>query len=205
VAVKVITRDKLSNEFATKFLPREIEVLSKINHENIVKVYKIFNFPSKVYIFMELINEDLLGYVRSHGRLKEKEARQFFEQMVNAMKYLHSLNIAHRDLKCENIMIDENQKIKIIDFGFCRSTGRFDELSCTFCGSTAYAAPEVLQGIPYDPFLFDIWSLGCVLYVMVTGMMPFDDLNVTKMVENQLNKVISYPSYSQLSQSFLVS
>ncbi|GIY61021.1 hypothetical protein CEXT_67291 [Caerostris extrusa] len=79
VAVKVITRDKLSNlEFANKFLPREIEVLSKVNHENIIKVYKIFNFPKKVYIFMELVKDDLLGYVRSRGRLKESEAHSFF-------------------------------------------------------------------------------------------------------------------------------
>ncbi|CAL1269620.1 unnamed protein product, partial [Larinioides sclopetarius] len=205
VAVKVITRDKLSNEFATKFLPREIEVLSKINHENIVKVYKIFNFPSKVYIFMELINEDLLGYVRSHGRLKEKEARQFFEQMVNAMKYLHSLNIAHRDLKCENIMIDENQKIKIIDFGFCRSTvvdsNKRRRLSETFCGSTAYAAPEVLQGLPYNPMMYDVWSLGCVLYIMTTGMMPFDDSHIRKMVQLQLKRHIKFPASFVMSHS----
>ncbi|GBN96943.1 Testis-specific serine/threonine-protein kinase 1, partial [Araneus ventricosus] len=191
VAVKVITRDKLSHEFSTKFLPREIEVLSKINHENIVKVHKIFNFPKKVYIFMELIEDDLLGYVRSRGRLKESEARHFFEQMVSAMKYLHSLNIAHRDLKCENIMIDENHRIKIIDFGFCRSTvdsNKRRRLSETFCGSTAYAAPEVLQGLPYNPMMYDVWSMGCVLYIMTTGMMPFDDSHIRKMVQLQLKR-----------------
>ncbi|KAF8794628.1 testis-specific serine/threonine-protein kinase 1-like [Argiope bruennichi] len=204
VAVKVITRDKLSHEFATKFLPREIEVLSKINHENIVKVYKIFNFPKKVYIFMELIRDDLLGYVRSRGRLNEKEARKFFEQMVSAMKYLHGLNIAHRDLKCENIMIDDNFKIKIIDFGFCRSTvdssGR-RRLSETFCGSTAYAAPEVLQGLPYNPMMYDVWSLGCVLYIMTTGMMPYDDSHIRKMVQHQLKRQIKFPANYVMSHS----
>ncbi|GFY44634.1 hypothetical protein TNIN_65271, partial [Trichonephila inaurata madagascariensis] len=79
----------------------------------------------------------------------------------------------------------------------------FDRLSNTFCGSTAYAAPEVLQGVPYDPFMYDIWSLGCVLYVMVTGNMPFDESNVMKMVEDQLNKAISYPTSFQLSESLI--
>ncbi|GIY74982.1 hypothetical protein CDAR_65431 [Caerostris darwini] len=204
VAVKVITRDKLSHEFATKFLPREIEVLSKVNHENIIKVYKIFNFPKKVYIFMELVKDDLLGYVRSRGRLKESEAHSFFEQMVSAMKYLHGLNIAHRDLKCENIMINDQAKIRIIDFGFCRSTvdasGR-RKLSETFCGSTAYAAPEVLQGLPYNPMMYDVWSLGCVLYIMATGMMPFDDSHIRKMVSHQLKRQIKFPSNFEMNHS----
>ncbi|GFT28370.1 hypothetical protein NPIL_156911 [Nephila pilipes] len=197
VAVKVITREKLSQEFATKFLPREIEVLSKIHHENIVKVYKIFNFPKRVYIFMELIHDDVLAYVRARGRLPEGETHDFFCQMVSALKYLHGLNIAHRDLKCENIMIDENHKIKLIDFGFCRSTvdssGR-RKLSETFCGSTAYAAPEVLQGLPYNPMMYDVWSLGCVLFIMTTGMMPFDDSHIRKMVSKQLKRQIKFPN-----------
>ncbi|GFY61867.1 hypothetical protein TNIN_479941, partial [Trichonephila inaurata madagascariensis] len=202
VAVKVITRDKLSHEFSTKFLPREIEILSKIRHENIVKVYKIFNFPKRVYIFMELIKDDVLAYVRARGHLAEKETRHFFGQMVNALKYLHGLNIAHRDLKCENIMIDDNHNIKLIDFGFCRSTvdafGR-RKLSETFCGSTAYAAPEVLQGLAYNPMMYDVWSLGCVLYIMTTGMMPFDDSHIRKMVTNQLKRHIKFPSNFQIS------
>ncbi|CAL1269623.1 unnamed protein product [Larinioides sclopetarius] len=193
-------------DLAEKFLTREIEILRKVQHQNIVHVYRIFDYPRRVYIFMEFIERgNLYDFLKERLRLSESEARYFFRQVVSAVKYLHYLDIAHRDIKCENIMLTNKAEIKLIDFGFCKRIGRFDELSCTFCGSTAYAAPEVLQGIPYDPFLFDIWSLGCVLYVMVTGMMPFDDLNVTKMVENQLNKVISYPSYSQLSQSFLVS
>ncbi|GFY40287.1 hypothetical protein TNIN_311601 [Trichonephila inaurata madagascariensis] len=122
--------------------------------------------------------------------------------MVNALKYLHGLNIAHRDLKCENIMIDDNHNIKLIDFGFCRSTvdafGR-RKLSETFCGSTAYAAPEVLQGLAYNPMMYDVWSLGCVLYIMTTGMMPFDDSHIRKMVTNQLKRHIKFPSNFQIS------
>ncbi|PRD35182.1 UNVERIFIED_CONTAM: Testis-specific serine/threonine-protein kinase 1 [Trichonephila clavipes] len=202
VAVKVITRDKLSHEFSTKFLPREIEILSKIHHENIVK---------------------------ARGHLAEKETRHFFGQMVNALKYLHGLNIAHRDLKCENIMIDDNHNIKLIDFGFCRSTGarirrilRYfkyysktvislpvdafgrRKLSETFCGSTAYAAPEVLQGLAYNPMMYDVWSLGCVLYIMTTGMMPFDDSHIRKMVTNQLKRHIKFPSNFQISHHLKV-
>ncbi|PRD20438.1 UNVERIFIED_CONTAM: Tssk1b, partial [Trichonephila clavipes] len=137
--------------------------------------------------------------------LSEPESRYFFRQIVSAINYLHNLEIAHRDVKCENIMLTMDAEIKLIDFGFCKRSGHSDRLSNTFCGSTAYAAPEVLQGVPYDPFMYDIWSLGCVLYVMVTGNMPFDESNVMKMVEDQLNKAISYPTSFQLSESFIVS
>lgn len=198
LAVKIITRDRLSVDFKTRFLPREIEILSKVDHRHIVKVYKIFSYPRRVYIFMELMERgDLLCLIRRRGRLTEYETCRYFYQMVTAIQYLHSLNIAHRDLKCENIMINDYDEIKIIDFGFCRVTVNKEgrrELSRTFCGSTAYAAPEVLQGVPYNPMMYDVWSLGCVLFIMVTGTMPFDDTHIRKMVTCQLKRQIRYPS-----------
>ncbi|XP_055931963.1 testis-specific serine/threonine-protein kinase 3-like [Argiope bruennichi] len=204
LAVKIINRDAMPSELAEKFLSREIEILRKVQHKNIVHVYRIFDYPRKVYIFMEFVERgNLYDFLKEKIQLSESESRYIFRQIVSAIKYLHYSDIAHRDIKCENVMLTNNAEVKLIDFGFCRRVGNYDELSCTFCGSTAYAAPEVLQGIPYDPFKYDIWSLGCVLYVMATGTMPFNDMNVTKMVEDQLNKVISYPRYCQLTQCFL--
>ncbi|KFM64001.1 Testis-specific serine/threonine-protein kinase 1, partial [Stegodyphus mimosarum] len=239
IAVKIITREKLSVDFSTRFLPREIKALSQIRHKNIIHIFKIFNYPRRVYIFMELVDRgDLLSYIKTRGKLLEKEARHYFSQMVSALKYLHNIEIAHRDLKCENIMINNQDEIKIIDFGFCRCAGRLmtdvavlisqdltfpslpgnaattlpnfqkclvndkgrRELSQTYCGSTAYAAPEVLQGTPYNPMMYDVWSLGCVLFIMVTGTMPFDDSNVRKMVSHQLRRHIKYPASSNVSQ-----
>ncbi|KAG8189818.1 hypothetical protein JTE90_026121 [Oedothorax gibbosus] len=202
IAVKVINRAHLSTDFLTKFLPREIEVLSKVKHENIIKVYKIFNYKDRVYIFMELAQNDLLNYVKERDRIPEKEARNLFRQIVSALKYLHSINVAHRDLKCENIMITENKEIKLIDLGFCRKTVNSSGrriLSQTYCGSHAYAAPEVLRGTPYNPMIYDVWSLGCVLYIMVTGRMPFDDSNVRKLVQYQLKKKFKFPRGVELS------
>ncbi|XP_035207036.1 testis-specific serine/threonine-protein kinase 1-like [Stegodyphus dumicola] len=204
IAVKIITRDKLSVDFSSRFLPREIKALSQIKHKNIIHIFKIFNYSRRVYIFMELVERgDLLSYIKTRGKLLEKEARHYFSQMVSALKYLHSIEIAHRDLKCENIMINNRDEIKIIDFGFCRCAvndkGR-RELSQTYCGSTAYAAPEVLQGTPYNPMMYDVWSLGCVLFIMVTGTMPFDDSNVRKMVSYQLRRHIKYPTSSNVNQ-----
>ncbi|GFT28372.1 hypothetical protein NPIL_156921 [Nephila pilipes] len=204
IAVKIINRDNMPVEMADKFLSREIQVLKEVQHKNIVKICRIFDYPRKVYIFMEYIERgNLFDYLKERTRLSEPESRYFYAQIISAVKYLHSLEIAHRDIKCENIMLTMNAEIKLIDFGFCKKTELTDSSSSTFCGSTAYAAPEVLQGIPYDPFMYDIWSLGCVLYVMVTGTMPFNEHNVMKMVEDQLNKVISYPVSLQLSESFV--
>ncbi|KAG8179452.1 hypothetical protein JTE90_006822 [Oedothorax gibbosus] len=202
IAVKIINRAGLSNSFLNKFLPREIEILGKIKHENIIKIHKILNYTDRVYIFMELAQNDMLNYIRGRGHLPEKEARNYFRQIVNALKYLHSMNVAHRDLKCENIMITGNNTIKIIDLGFSRSTVNSSGrriLSETYCGSTAYAAPEVLQGTPYNPMMYDVWSLGCVLFIMVTGRMPFDDKNIRKLVTYQLKKKIKFPSSFTLS------
>nr|XP_021000407.2 testis-specific serine/threonine-protein kinase 1-like [Parasteatoda tepidariorum] len=197
IAVKVIDRAKVSHDFSSKFLPREVEILSKIKHKSIISVIKIFNYPTKVYIFMEYLPRgDLLQHLREDGSLGEKKSKHYFKQMVGALQYLHGQNITHRDLKCENILLDNKDGIRIIDFGFCRkvvtSSGR--RVLCeTYCGSTAYAAPEVLQGTPYNPMLYDVWSLGCILFIMVTRCMPFDESNVRLMVEYQLKRKIKYP------------
>ncbi|XP_076365773.1 testis-specific serine/threonine-protein kinase 1-like [Tachypleus tridentatus] len=108
------------------------------------------------------------------------------------------MQIAHRDLKCENILLTQDDNVKLTDFGFSRrcvdpTTGR-RVLSETYCGSAAYAAPEVLQGTPYNPKMYDAWSLGCILFIMITGTMPFDDSNVKKMIQVKLQRRIKIPS-----------
>lgn len=118
--------------------------------------------------------------------------------MVSAVEYLHSKDIAHRDLKCENILLTSKDNIKIGDFGFARlcrdaQTGT-RVLSNTFCGSAAYAAPEVLQGVSYNPKMYDVWSLGCVLYIMLCGSMPFDDTDIPTMLHIQKHHLIEFPS-----------
>nr|KAG5712350.1 hypothetical protein BaRGS_023929 [Batillaria attramentaria] len=134
---------------------------------------------------------DLLEYIKLRGAVPEDRTRHMFRQLVQAIAYLHSNNIAHRDLKCENLLLDYQNNIKVSDFGFSRY---FEEstLSKTFCGSAAYAAPEILQGIPYYVPLHDIWAAGVILYIMVCASMPYDDSNIKKMIKDQLERKVGF-------------
>ncbi|XP_069601512.1 testis-specific serine/threonine-protein kinase 1-like [Ranitomeya imitator] len=203
VAVKVIDRNKAPPDFLQKFLPREMEIVTVMNHHSIVKTYEIFETSAgKVYIVMELgAQGDLLEFIKNRGPMPEDVARKLFHQLASAVKYCHDLDIVHRDLKCENILLDKEFNIKLSDFGFAR---RIDDnhkpvLSKTFCGSAAYAAPEVLQGIPYEPKVYDIWSLGVILFIMVAGSMPYDDSNIKKMLRVQKEQHINFPSSKHFS------
>uniref|UniRef100_A0A5F9D365 non-specific serine/threonine protein kinase n=1 Tax=Oryctolagus cuniculus TaxID=9986 RepID=A0A5F9D365_RABIT len=205
VAVKIIDRKKAPTDFLEKFLPREIEILAMLNHRSIVKTYEIFETSDgKVYIVMELgVQGDLLEFIKTRGALHEDDARKKFHQLSSAIKYCHDLDVVHRDLKCENLLLDKDFNIKLSDFGFSKRCLRDDSgriiLSKTFCGSAAYAAPEVLQGIPYQPKVYDIWSLGVILYIMVCGSMPYDDSNIKKMLRIQKEHRVNFPRSKHLT------
>ncbi|XP_040321053.1 testis-specific serine/threonine-protein kinase 1 [Herpailurus yagouaroundi] len=205
VAVKIIDRKKVPTDFLEKFLPREIEIQATLNHRSIIRTYEIFETSDgRIYIIMELgVQGDLLGFIRTRGALHEDDARKKFHQLSSAIKYCHDLDIVHRDLKCENLLLDKDFNIKLSDFGFSKRCPRDDSgrlmLSKTFCGSAAYAAPEVLQGIPYQPKVCDIWSLGVILYIMVCGSMPYDDSNIKKMLRIQKEHRINFPRSKNLT------
>uniref|UniRef100_A0A6I8MXT2 non-specific serine/threonine protein kinase n=1 Tax=Ornithorhynchus anatinus TaxID=9258 RepID=A0A6I8MXT2_ORNAN len=205
VAVKIIDRRKAPTDFLEKFLPREIEILAMLNHRSIIKTYEIFETSDgKVYIVMELgVQGDLLEFIKGRGALHEDDARKKFQQLSSAIKYCHDLDVVHRDLKCENLLLDKDFNVKLSDFGFSKRCHRDDSgkllLSKTFCGSAAYAAPEVLQGIPYQPKVYDIWSLGVILYIMVCGSMPYDDSNIKRMLRVQKEHRVHFPRSKHLT------
>lgn len=205
VAVKIIDKRKTPQDFLERFLPREIAALKRLHHPSIIKTYEIFETSSgKVYIIMELgVKGDLLDYIKITGAMKEDFARLKFQQLASAIKHCHDSDLAHRDLKCENILLDKDLNVKLSDFGFSKPLSRDENgrtiLSKTFCGSAAYAAPEVLQGIPCDPKISDIWSLGVILYTMVYALMPFDDSNVRKMIYIQKQHRIPFPKSKYLT------
>jgi len=198
LACKVISKRKASSDFVNKFLPRELELVKRIKHVNVVRVYDVVELDSHVYIFMDYCsNGDLLEYVKDKGYIEEAYGQHYFRQILSAVKHLHGLDIAHRDLKCENVLITSEDNVKITDFGFARhcrdSTTGKRILSSTYCGSCAYAAPEILKGTAYNPKLYDMWSLGCILFIMLTGHMPYDETDIAKMLKNQEKKILHYP------------
>ncbi|XP_074030060.1 testis-specific serine/threonine-protein kinase 3-like [Leptinotarsa decemlineata] len=193
-ACKIINKKYAGDDFIEKFLPRELQIISNIKHQNIVTVHKIIQLKYEVYIFMDYCKHgDLLEYIKLKGPFTEEKAKVLFKQIVEAVHYLHDLDIAHRDIKCENVFLKGQNHVKLGDFGFaryCRNKFGAFLLSNTFCGSAAYAAPEILRGQFYDPKMYDIWALGCVLYVVMTASMPFDDSNIKRMVKEQISKQI---------------
>ncbi|XP_030640043.1 testis-specific serine/threonine-protein kinase 6 [Chanos chanos] len=192
VAIKVVDRKKAPHEFIFKFLPRELSLIKSIRHDHIIGVYDIIDGTAgRLYIVMEAAATDLLQRIQQN-RLKTAEAKSLLSQIVSAVDYLHHNNIVHRDLKCENVLLTADNQVKITDFGFGRFISAHPELSTTFCGSAAYAPPEVLLGVPYDPKKYDVWSTGVILYIMATGCMPFDDTNLRKLPRIQ-RKTLAYP------------
>ncbi|XP_010085827.1 PREDICTED: testis-specific serine/threonine-protein kinase 6 [Pterocles gutturalis] len=195
LAIKVVDRRQATPAFVFKFLPRELSILRKIRHPNIVRIFELIEVCNgKLYIVMEAAATDLLQLVQQLGRLPcVPRARDIFAQVVGAVRYLHDRNLVHRDLKCENVLLTaDGRRAKLSDFGFSKEANGHPDLSTTFCGSAAYTPPEVLMGIPYDAKKYDMWSLGVMLYVMVTGCMPFDDTHVGSMPQLQ-EKGVLYP------------
>ncbi|EEB14914.1 cAMP-dependent protein kinase catalytic subunit, putative [Pediculus humanus corporis] len=192
LACKIFDKEKAPKDFLNKFFPRELEILTKIENPNVIQVHSILQRGPRVFIFMRFAdNGDLLDFVKRTGIIPEHQAKLWFRQMISGLQYLHDKDIAHRDLKCENILLSKRFNVKLADFGFARYCIDNDGhriLSHTYCGSAAYAAPEVVSGTPYNPKLADIWSLGIILFIMLNASMPFDDSNLRKLLRDQTSK-----------------
>lgn len=172
VAIKIVSRRRAPQDYLEKFLPREIEVLKILRHSSLIRFYQVIETTNRIYIVMEVANRgDLLDAIRDSTYIQEAQARLWFSQIHSGIAYIHSKGVAHRDIKCENILLDKENHIKITDFGFAKRIYPVksvqDMLSETYCGSYAYASPEILKGIAYDPFISEVWSMGVVLYTMV--------------------------------------
>ncbi|XP_078516366.1 MAP/microtubule affinity-regulating kinase 3 isoform X2 [Lissotriton helveticus] len=194
VAIKIIDKTQL-NPTSLQKLFREVRIMKILNHPNIVKLFEVIETENTLYLIMEYASGgEVFDYLVAHGRMKEKEARTKFRQIVSAVQYCHQKRIVHRDLKAENLLLDSDMNIKIADFGFSNEFTVGNKLD-TFCGSPPYAAPELFQGKKYDGPEVDVWSLGVILYTLVSGSLPFDGQNLKELRERVLRGKYRIPFY----------
>lgn len=170
---------------------REIYYHKQLKHKNIVSLYEVIKTENHLWIALEYCQGgELYYYIYEKKRLELDECRNIFFQIVLGVKYVHSLNLSHRDLKLENILLADQKRtiVKLTDFGFIREFNpQSRRFLSTICGTTVYMAPELLTGQKYSGFAIDIWSMGVILYTMLNGMLPFDDDDEMKIQHKVIN------------------
>ena len=190
VAIKLLNKNRITKAQQT-LLSRELSILKRMNHFNIIKLYSIIETESIIYLIQEYSQgKELSHYIQNHSKIDEKEICKFFQQIISGIEYIHKMGIVHRDLKPENILLTRANDIKIIDFGLSNTYSE-GQLLKTSCGSPYYAPPEMLQGKPYKGLYSDIYSCGIILYYMLSKKLPFNEKNNTelykKIIEGKFN------------------
>lgn len=175
-------------------LTREIHHHRRLQHPNVLQLFEVIQSENYIWMITELCSQgELYNYLLARGRVDENEARSIFGQLCLAVAYIHGCGIVHRDLKLENILLDESKQVKLSDFGFTRECETHQLLS-TKCGTTAYSPPEILLGEKYLGFEVDVWSLGVILFALLCGYLPFDDENEARMQEKIVRDAIEVPN-----------
>ncbi|XP_077237569.1 CBL-interacting serine/threonine-protein kinase 9-like [Tasmannia lanceolata] len=180
-AIKVFNKDRVVKDKMMEQIKREISTMKLVNHPNIVHLYEVMASKTKIFFVLEYVNGgELFNKIARHGKLREEEARKYFQQLINAVDYCHSKGVYHRDLKLENLLLDEDDNLKISDFGLSALSQqiREDGLLHTTCGTPNYVAPEVILSKGYDGAKADLWSCGVILFVLMAGYLPFDEPNI---------------------------
>ncbi|KAK9471965.1 kinase-like domain-containing protein [Dipodascopsis tothii] len=184
---------------------REGAIVSLLHHRYICGMKEVMVMQHHYYLVFEYVNGgQMLDYIISHGRLKEKQARKFARQIASALDYCHHNSVVHRDLKIENILISKSGDIQIIDFGLSNLFSPRSLLK-TFCGSLYFAAPELLNARQYVGPEVDIWSFGIVLYVLACGKVPFDDQSMPALHAKIKRGHVDYPNWLSVECKNLLS
>ncbi|CAL0320141.1 unnamed protein product [Lupinus luteus] len=197
VAMKIVCKEKVIKVGMMEQIEREISAMNMVKHPNIVQLHEVMASKSKIYIAMELVHGGELLNKISNGRLREDVARVYFQQLISAVDFCHSRGVYHRDLKPENLLLDEEGNLKISDFGFSTFSEHLkqDGLLHTTCGTPAYVAPEVIGTNGYDGAKSDIWSCGVILFVLLSGFLPFQDENLMIMYQKIYRSDFKCPSW----------
>ena len=174
-ACKILLKSNIKDEDDNLRCKREMDILKKMHHVNVVRTYEIISTETTFYIFMDFCAKgELFNYIVVKQRLSTKKSAFFYYQLINGIEYIHKKGVCHRDLKPENLLLTEKNKLKIIDFGLSNYFN--GNLLETPCGSPCYASPEMVRGHKYDGFKIDIWSSGIILYAMLCGYLPFEEM-----------------------------
>ncbi|XP_010275075.1 PREDICTED: CBL-interacting serine/threonine-protein kinase 23-like isoform X5 [Nelumbo nucifera] len=207
VAIKILDKEKVLKHKMVGQIKREISTMKLIRHPNVIRMYEVMASKTKIYIVLEFVNGgELFDKIASHGRLKEDEARKYFQQLINAVDYCHSRGVFHRDLKPENLLLDANGILKVSDFGLSAlpQQVREDGLLHTTCGTPNYVAPEVINNKGYDGAKADLWSCGVILFVLMAGYLPFEDSNLMQLYKKIFKADFNCPSWFSTSAKKLI-
>eukprot|EP00163_Fabomonas_tropica_P009380 TRINITY_DN1918_c0_g1_i3.p1 TRINITY_DN1918_c0_g1~~TRINITY_DN1918_c0_g1_i3.p1 ORF type:complete len:654 (-),score=71.25 TRINITY_DN1918_c0_g1_i3:12-1973(-) len=202
VAIKGLDRGKMSKKLLEN-LDSEISIMKSLTHDNIVKLYEVLKTKQNIYLVLEYCNGgDLSKLLKKHGKLREKVAKSFVQQLARGLQYCRARNLIHRDLKPQNLLLTQSRDgglptLKIADFGFARYIGP-QSMAETLCGSPLYMAPEILSFQKYDAKA-DLWSVGAILYEMVCGRPPFNGENHVQLLKEINSTSLHWPSNANLS------
>lgn len=196
-ACKIVPRSRLHSAALESRFEYEIRINQQLHHPGIVQMIDLLCDEKNYYVIMEFCpNGDLFSYIVNRNKLTEAQARPFVRQILEALQYLHSMDVSHRDMKPENILLDQFGRIKISDFGLSKFFNpNKDCLISTPCGSPCYASPECISGRPYNGKTTDVWSFGVILYAMLTGQLPWTKRNQTQLFQQIKRGEYSIPSY----------
>lgn len=185
VAIKILNKDEMEATELTR-VRREIEILQSLHHINICQLFEVIETTKHLHLILEYGGDTLFSYVMKHQGLSEYEAKGLFRQILSAFTYCHHNNVIHRDIKHKNILLNSKNQIKVIDFGLSNFMEK-GQLRSTFCGTPAYAAPEMIIGEKYQGPEVDVWSMGVVIYSMIGGRFPFE--NVADIIKGNYEKL----------------
>jgi 5'-AMP-activated protein kinase, catalytic alpha subunit len=198
VAIKIISKDQVKRvNGMMEQIQREISIMRLVRHPNVVELKEVMATKTRIFVVMELVRGGELFAKVANGRVPEDLARHYFKQLISAIDFCHSRGVSHRDLKPENLLLDENGNLKVSDFGLSALPEqlRHDGLLHTQCGTPAYVAPEVLRNRGYDGARTDVWSCGVILFVLLTGHLPFQHENMMKMYQKIFKSEYQVPPW----------
>jgi 5'-AMP-activated protein kinase catalytic alpha subunit len=186
-------------------IKREISIMKLVRHPYVVRLHEVLASRTKIYIILEFITGgELFDKIVHHGRLSEAEARRYFQQLIDGVDYCHSKGVYHRDLKPENLLLDSLGNMKISDFGLSALPEQGVSMLRTTCGTPNYVAPEVLSHKGYKGAPADVWSCGVILYVLIAGYLPFDELDLTTLYSKIDKAEFSCPAWFPVGAKSLI-